>query len=81
LASKSAIVQSAIDKNGPTGARGVSFGGSWTPLLTPSARSLGGRQNWQNPRQPYSSPLLHLYRLYTSNKELLTFPSFAFGYF
>jgi hypothetical protein len=26
-----------IDKNGPTGARGASFGGSWTLLLTPSA--------------------------------------------
>jgi hypothetical protein len=26
-----------IDKNGPTGARGASFGGSWTLLLIPSA--------------------------------------------
>jgi hypothetical protein len=25
------------DKNGPAGARGASFGGSWTLLLTPSA--------------------------------------------
>jgi hypothetical protein len=34
---RSAAHKSLIDKNGPTGARGASFSGSWTPLLTPSA--------------------------------------------